>query len=114
MSTNLSEIEARCREVMVSRHGKIGAIKEARAHTGWGLKEAKDWVDSDFRVTPVPSAPSLLERFIALEAENARLRAALEPFVRMTDGLDRYIDNELIYVHLGHCRAAKKALEGTC
>ena len=40
-----SEVDAELR-ALLARGNKIGAVKRVRELTGWGLKEAKDYVDS--------------------------------------------------------------------
>ena len=40
---------------LLSRNRKIEAVKEVREHTGWGLKESKDYVDAIQRGEPVPA-----------------------------------------------------------
>jgi hypothetical protein len=42
---------------VIGLHNKIQAIKFVREQTGWGLKEAKDWVEAKIPVPQVPYSP---------------------------------------------------------
>jgi ribosomal protein L7/L12 len=43
------------RDIASQPGNKIAAIKKVREYTGWGLKEAKDWVEHNF---PQMNAPN--------------------------------------------------------
>lgn len=54
--------------------GRISAVKLVREHTGWGLRESKDWVDAEFPVFPGSGAAQ--HQYTDYSAIPHQLRAA--------------------------------------
>lgn len=66
------------------------------------------------------SAQEWREKWFKAEEENARLRAALEPYSAMCDSIEKYHARELsdedkpmAFVHMADLRRARTALKGT-
>ncbi len=79
---------------LVVQNKKIAAIKRVRKHTGWGLKQAKDYIDSlsvrDFDATTIASlrniTPELDDKLKKLVLQNHKIDAIR--LLRKQSGMD--------------------------
>lgn len=94
-----------------NNEGRIDAYIVESGEFFWGV--APQTIKSQRAQLVWPMELPNYVRAATLEAENARLRAALEPFAQAADDCEQVLGDVRISVNLADCRAAKKALEGT-